>query len=125
MLRDNNNMKKYIETNYTIPCIVNYLVEILIHFTKLKNDGSLDMRYYLDNVFIKIIDIWGFIISYLPFYELLFENYHNLTHNQMLIFTKLKYIILNYLYQPKKELIPIKNLENDLNEINKLIKNTR
>jgi hypothetical protein len=122
MLHDNDSIKNYIETNYTIPCIVNYLVEILIRYIKLKNDGSLDMRYYLDNVFIKIIDNWGFICSYLPLYELLFENYNNLTHNQMLIFNKLKYIFLNYLYEPKKELIAIKNLENDLNEINNLIK---
>jgi hypothetical protein len=125
MLRDNNNMKKYIETNYTVPCIVNYLLEILIHFIKIKNDGSLDMRNYLDNVFIKIIDVWGFIISYLPLYELLFENYHNLTRKQMLIFTKLKYIILNYLYQPQNDLIKITNLEKDLNELNNLIKNAK
>jgi serine/threonine protein kinase len=61
-----NDLKIFIEKNYTIPNIVNYLVEILIHFTKLKNDGSLNMRHYLDNIFIELIDIWVFIISYLP-----------------------------------------------------------
>jgi serine/threonine protein kinase len=65
-LKDNNNLKKFIETNYTLPCIINYLVAILINFTKFKQDGSLNMRYYLDNIFIHIIDVWGFIISYLP-----------------------------------------------------------
>jgi serine/threonine protein kinase len=121
-LKDNNNLKKFIETNYTLPCIINYLVEILIHYTKFKKDGSLNMRYYLDNIFIHIIDVWGFVISYLPLYELLFENYHNLTETQLLLFTKLKYIFLKYLYEPHIELITLTNLENDLKEINNLIK---
>jgi len=121
-LKDNSNLKKFIEINYTIPCIINYLVAILINFTKFKDDGSLNLRYYLDNVFINIIDVWGFIISYLPLYELLFENYNNLTENQLLIFTKLKYIFLKYLYEPQNELINLENLENNLKEINYLIK---
>jgi serine/threonine protein kinase len=122
-LKDSNNLKKFIETNYTLPCIINYLVEVLLHFTKFNNDGSLNMRYYLDNNFIHLIDVWGFVISYLPLYELLFENYANLTEVQMLIFTKLKYIFLKYLYEPQIELINLTNLENNLKEINNLIKN--
>ena len=122
ILRENESLQNYIETKYTIPCIVDYLVNVLIHFIKMKHDGSLDMRYYLDNIFVKIIDIWGFIISYLPLYELLFENYHNLTHNQMHVFDKLKYIFLKYLYQPENHLIKVKNLEVDLNQLNNLIK---
>ena len=62
-----------------------------------------------------------FISSYLPLYELLFENYDKLTKNQMLIFIKLKYIFLKYLYEPQVELIKLKNLENHLKEINILI----
>uniref|UniRef100_A0A6C0JHM1 Protein kinase domain-containing protein n=1 Tax=viral metagenome TaxID=1070528 RepID=A0A6C0JHM1_9ZZZZ len=124
MLKDTSNMKKFIEMNYTIPCIVNYLVEILIHFTKFKDDGSLNMRYYLDNIFIKIIDVWGFIASYLPLYELLFENYYNLTEKQKTLFVKLKYIFLKYLYEPQVELIKLENLENHLKELNILIKHT-
>jgi hypothetical protein len=120
-LKHEKQMKQFIEINYTIPCIINYLVEILIHFTKFKKDGSLNMRDYLDNVFIQIIDVWGFITSYLPLYELLFENYDKLTKNQMLIFNKLKYIFLKYLYEPQVESIKIKNLENHLKEINILI----
>ena len=117
-----DKIKEYIENNYTLPCIINYLVEILIHFIKIKRDGSLDMRYYLDNIFIKIIDIWGFIISYMPLYELLFENYNSLTSQQMAIFKKLKHIFLYYLYKPHSDLIKIENLEKDLKELNFLIK---
>jgi len=115
---ENEQMKKYIEKTYTFPFIINYLVEILIHFTKFKSDGSLNLRFYLDNVFIKIIDIWGFIISYFPFYELLFENYHNLTKEQRVIFEKIKTIFLKYLYEPRIKPIEIKDLEHELKEIN-------
>jgi hypothetical protein len=116
-----NNIKKYVEDKYTIPYIVNYLVEILLHFTKFKSDGSLNLRVYLDNVFIKIIDIWGFIISYAPLYELLFENYANLTNNQHLIIKNLKKIFIKYLYHPRIKPIDIEDLERDLKEINLLI----
>jgi hypothetical protein len=121
--KNNNDIKEYIEINYTLPYIINYLVEILMHFTRFKSDGSLNLRYYLDNIFIKIIDIWGFVVSYLPLYELLFENYDNLTEKQMTIFMKLKHIFLNFLYQPRNNLIIVENLENNLKELNILFKN--
>jgi serine/threonine protein kinase len=124
-LKHDKQMKQFIETNYTLPCIINYLVEILIHFTKFKKDGSLNMRDYLDNIFIEIIDVYGFISSYLPLYELLFENYDKLTKPQMLLFIKLKYIFLNYLYEPHIETIKINNLVKHLKEINTLIKNVK
>ena len=114
-------IKKYIEKKYTFPFIINYLVEILIHFTKFKSDGSLNLRIYLDNIFIKIIDIWGFIISYFPLYELLFENYHNLTNNQTLIFEKLKNIFLKYLYEPRIKPIEIEDLEYELKNLNNFL----
>jgi hypothetical protein len=124
-LKDYKLLKQFIETNYTLPCIINYLVEIIIHFVKLKKDGSLNMRDYLDNIFIQTIDVWGFITSYLPLYELLFENYDKLTKPQILLFIKLKYIFLNYLYEPNIETIKINNLVKHLKEINTLIKNVK
>ena len=124
-LKHDKQMKQFIETNYTLPCIINYLVEILIHFTKFKKDGSLNMRDYLDNIFIEIIDVYGFITSYLPLYELLFENYDKLTNNQMLLFIKLKYIFLKYLYEPHIKSIKMNDLEKHFKEINILIKNVK
>lgn len=124
-LKDDIQVKQFIENNYTLPCIINYLVEIMIHFIKLKKDGSLNMRHYLDNIFIQIIDVWGFITSYLPIYELLFENFNKLTAEQMTLFLKLKYLFLNYLYEPRIELIKINNLEKDLKEITTIIKNVK
>jgi len=118
---EDEEIKKYIEQKYSFTIIINYLVEILVHFTKFRADGSLDLRFYLDNVFIKIIDIWGFIISYIPLYELLFENYHSLTKNQLVLFEKLKNIFLTYLYNPRIKPIELKDLENDLKELNNVL----
>jgi serine/threonine protein kinase len=120
---NDKDLKIFIEKHYTIPYIVNYLVEILIHFTKFKNDGSLNIRNYLDNIFIHLIDIWGFVISYIPLYELLFENYKYLTKTQMEIFMNLKIIFLKFMYQPQIDLINIKDLENHLKKINILLEN--
>jgi hypothetical protein len=130
--RSDKYVKIYIENNYTLPYIINYLVKILTHYTSFDNDnkhsgnyleGKLNIRGYLDNVFINIIDIWGFVISYLPLYELLFLNYNNLTANQVTLFNKLNLLFLKYLYTPRIEKINIENLAHDLKEFNVIIEN--
>lgn len=115
------NKKLYIQQNYTDQYIIEYLVEILLHFTFFRKDGSLNMRVYLDNVFIHIVDVWGLITAYLPMYELFFENYENLTNNQKLLLENLKTIFLKYLYEPRIKPINIENLVNNLKSINTII----
>jgi serine/threonine protein kinase len=70
---DVKEKEKVIESEFTLPYIYNYIIEVLINFTNFRKDGTLNLRIYLDTVFIKIVDIYGFIISYLPFFEALFE----------------------------------------------------
>jgi hypothetical protein len=112
---------KIVETQITINYIVNYIIDVLIHFTKFRKDGTLNLRDYLDNVFIKIVDIWGFISIYLPIIEILFNNYSNLQENELKIFNKLKYIFVYYLYNPRHEPINIDNLFSELNKLQNLI----
>ena len=116
-----HDQKKYIEKHYTSKFINNYLVEILLNFTSFRSDGTLNLREYLDNIFIKIVDVFGFTVSYFPLYELLFENYNVLNENQMLLFDNLKKIFLEYLYNPRIQPINIDNLVNNLKNINKII----
>jgi hypothetical protein len=113
--------KKYIQQHYTDQYIIEYLVEILLHFTFFRKDGSLNMRVYLDNVFIHIVDVWGLITAYLPMYELFFENYENLTKNQKLLMENLKIIFLKYLYEPRIKPINIEYLVNNLKNIDTII----
>lgn len=110
-----------IETQITMDFIVNYIVDVLVHFTKFKADGTLDLRDYLDNVFIKIVDIWGFINIYVPLIELLSNNYASLTKNELKIFNQIQFIFVEYLYNPRHEPIDMKMLYSDLKDLGNLI----
>jgi serine/threonine protein kinase len=110
-----------IENDFTLSYIIDYIVEILIHFTRFRENGSLNLRDYLDNVFIKIVDVWGFICVYFPLLELLYNNYNILTPQQIQVFLYLKSIFVNYMYAPRIEPIILNNLYHDLDELGKLI----
>jgi serine/threonine protein kinase len=101
----------------TLEYIVNYIVKILVHF---KEDW---FRIYLDNVFTKNVDIWGFIIAYYPILEVLSSSYSKLTKGEIKIFNQLQFIFVNYLYEPEKPYEPINmdELFGDLDILGKLI----
>jgi hypothetical protein len=121
---DKNSKEKIIENEFTLPYIYNYIIEILINFTHFRKDGSLNLRIYLDTVFIKIVDIWGFIISYLPIFDALFNNYEKLNNMEIQLFESLKNIFIKYLFSPR--IIPINEIEltNNLKDLNKIFKLT-
>lgn len=90
------------DTN-TIRFIANYLTQILINFTYINQDHKLNLRFYLDEVFIHNIDIWGFISTYVPLLEIFYKNKHN---NQIL--NQLRELFL-FLYSQGE--LPIKQEE--------------
>jgi hypothetical protein len=104
-----------------MPFIINYIVDVLVHYTKFKSDGSLNLREYLNKVFIKIIDIWGFINVYYPYLEIMSNHYSNLNSNELKIFKKLNFLFSNYLYSPRHEPIIMNELFNDLKNLGNLI----
>ncbi len=113
---------KLIESNFTIIYITNYIIEVLIHFTKFRKDGTLDLRIYLDTVFIETIDIWGFISSYYPFLECFFNNYDILTIGEMKAYNLIKSLFINYLYTPRAEPINTNELINNIRELEDILK---
>jgi serine/threonine protein kinase len=118
---DNEKEKeKIIESEFTLPYIYNYIIEILINFTNFRKDGTLNLRIYLDTVFIKIVDIWGFIISYLPIFEALFENYENLNNADLELFEVFKKMFIKYLYSPRIKPINVSELTSELKDLNKI-----
>ena len=121
---DQNSKEKLIESEFTLPYISNYIIDVLIKFTNFREDGSLNLRNYLDTVFIKIVDIWGFVISYLPIFSALFDNYEKLNEIEMELFEYLKKIFIKYLYTPRITPINITELTNELKELNKIFKLT-
>jgi len=136
-----------IETQYTMPTIINYISDIVINFTKksfgsdknsdknsvyTQTDNFIEqkekiqfirkkMREYLDNVFIKNIDIWGFINCYYPFIELLSENYEALDHKEKELLHKLNELYINILYSTSDKAINLSKLFNELNKIKELL----
>jgi serine/threonine protein kinase len=110
-----------IETEITMPFIVNSLVDVLLHYTKFKEDGSLNLREYLNKVYIKNVDIWGFITVYYPFLEMFSNNYRSLNEDELKIFKQIKFIFNKYLYMPSHEPINTEHLLNDLKILGKLI----
>jgi serine/threonine protein kinase len=110
-LRD---MPDVIETQITMPYIVNYIVDVLTHFTVFRNDGTLNLRDYLDNVFVEIVDIYGFISAYYPMLEILYSNRLSLSGAEHEIFKQLNFIFVEYLYAPRHEPIKMPALLADL-----------
>ena len=110
-----------VETEITMPYIIDYVVDVLIHYTKFKADGKLDLRKYLDDVYIKIVDIWGFITAYYPYLEMFSNNYFSLNKKQLKIFKQIQYIFNQYLYTPRHEPINMTELLNDFKVLGNLI----
>ena len=120
---DKADIENVIETNYTLVYIKNYLTEIIYHFSKGTTKGTtkkglFDMESYLNKVFIKIIDVWGFISIYFCILEELFEFRDTLTENEKELFQKLKQIVLTYLYNPRTTPISLSKLSKDLKNLN-------
>jgi hypothetical protein len=116
--KENNN--KLVEIKYTIPYITNYIYIILLNYTRFTDNGQVTFRHYLDEVFIKIVDIYGLISSYYPILQIYYENYNILSVNEMKIFNKIKEIFLVYLYEPIIKPIDLKKLISDFKSLNPL-----
>jgi len=110
-----------IETQITMDYIVNYIVDVLVHFTQFREDGTLNLREYLDTVFIDIVDIWGLISVYYPMIELLSNNYSKLTKQELKIFNQIQFIFVEYLYSPRHEPIDMNMLYSDLKDLGNLM----
>ena len=82
--------------------IIPYLSTILLEYTR---NGQFDTIGYFKNVFLKLIDLWGFIICYAAFLETGYKN------------EKINNLILNYLYRKPTENINIDELLYDLRNL--------
>jgi len=82
--------------------IIPYLSDILLEYTR---NGQFDTIGYFKNVFLQLIDLWGFIICYSAFLEAGYKN------------EKINNLILNYLYRTPTEIINIDKLVHDLRNL--------
>ena len=82
--------------------IIPYLSAVLLEYTR---DGEFDSIGYFKNVFLKLLDLWGFIICYSAFLEMGYKN------------EKINNLIMNYLYRNPTENINIDDLVHDLKNL--------
>ena len=108
----------FIEYDFTYYYIIEYLSKILEKYT---NNGSLDIMSYFENIFLKNIDIWGFIMIYIALYQYLYNTFDDLNQYQIEFITKIKYIIIHFLYESPLEPINVSSLVNELTKLNKII----
>lgn len=111
----------YIETQITMPFIVDYIVNVLIHYTKFKDNGDLNLREYLNEVFTKIVDVYGFINVYYPLLELLYNNYFSLNTEKMKLYNKISFLFKHYLYTPRNQPYDMNKLFIVLKDIGNLL----
>jgi hypothetical protein len=107
-----------IEYDFTYYYIVEYLSKILNEYTK---NGSIDLMTYFEKVFVKNIDIWGFTMVYMTFYEKVYENYDKLNEYQMEFILTIKRIIVRYLYEDPLKPIDVSMLKDELTKMNLII----
>lgn len=110
-----------IETEITIPYIIDYIIDVLVHYSLRHEDGSLNLRDYLNEVYIKIVDLWGFIMVYYPFLEMFSSNYFILNENELKIFKQIQFIFNEYLYTPRHVPININELLTEFKTLGNLI----
>ena len=113
-----NTKKQLIEYDFTYYYIIEYLSQILKKYT---HNGTFEMMTYFNTVFLKNIDIWGFVMIYISLYEKLYSSFETLNEYQMQFISKIKYIIIHFLYESPTEEINIASLVDELTKLNSLI----
>lgn len=113
---DSDDKKLIIELDFTYYYIIEYLTKILVEYTDVKAK-KINLMDYFNNVFLKIIDVWGLIMAYSPFIE-----YFQKEHDEP-IFKAIKNIFMKYLYEARLEPIDIDALTEDLKSLNPLLEN--
>ena len=110
-------VKDAIEFNFTNHYIINYLIEILIKYTQ---NQQFQLLKYFNEVYVKIVDIWGFLMCYYNIISMLYKNYNKLNKSELELFNALKQIYIEYLFTPSVTPIPIAKLTTDLKKLNVL-----
>jgi hypothetical protein len=112
-----NNDDKYILSH---DVLVEYLTEILMQYTR---NGEFHIKQYFDEIFIKNVDIWGFIMSYSVVLEAYHANYSELNKGERLIYDKLRSIFARHLFVSSLLVIDVEELVLDLTALSKLWRN--
>jgi hypothetical protein len=118
------NIKKHvIEYEFTYNYIVDYISQILMHFTK---NGEFQLLEYFNTVFIKNIDIWGLVMTYSVFIKKLIPSPSHMTRlsaEQKHLVNKIKHIMFHYLFEAPVKVIDINKVAQELQSLNTIYDN--
>jgi len=103
-----------IEYDFTFYFIFEYITKILTKFTK---NGKFDSETYLSEVFLKNIDLWGFVVSYVPIVEDILNAHKKLTSVQMDVLKKIKGL-MTVLIDASDKPIDVEELVSKLRDLN-------
>ena len=101
--------KHVVEEKYTKPIIVQYLTTILLTYSN--NIGE-----YFQNVYLNNLDVYGWIMTYLPLYQY-FYSLKTSTKRETYIMEYLRSILSRYLFQYSVLPIPVDSLVKELNQL--------
>ena len=99
--------------------IVDYITTILLEYTK---KDKINLLKYFTDVYIHIVDVYGFITVYLSILELLADNYNKLNKSELKLYVAIKAITLTHMFEPRVVPINITTLVSDLKALNNLFK---
>ena len=116
IIDENITPEKYVEIKIK-EYYVNYFYEILISYTNI--NGILEIEKYFNDIFIKNLDTYGFIVSYVYILEDLFNNYNKLNESGIILYNKIKIIFLECLFSNSTKIINKNELINSLKSLNK------
>lgn len=109
-----------VTAEYTYYYIIEYISKIVYEYTDVKNK-KFDLQDYFKKVFLKTIDIWGFVFSYFPILNIMsYTKRDKLSKIDIKICEKIKHIIIHYLYENPLEPISHVVIKRELSQLNEL-----
>ena len=113
-----NKRNNFVVYDFTYYYIIEYISKILEKYTYGR---AFHLYEYFSKVFIKNVDIWGFVMIYLPILERLYDKKNKMTETEKELFQSLKYIIVHFLFETPTEPIDTSNLIQELDHLNSYI----
>jgi serine/threonine protein kinase len=102
--------------NKIIIFIFHYLKKILLKYTK---NNKYEVIEFFNNVFLKNVDVYGFITCYIPFLNYLTVEYEKLINEEEVFFYEyLRKILIEYLFVQSDKSIKINKITKDLIKLN-------